>query len=323
MSSDTVTTLATRPASSCSGDLVVSRMRSPLRQRAADLLLEARQRRRGLEHLGVEHRLPGRVVLAVDLLERAADRARRLDAVELLVGAVDQRQAAVDVDRADDRRHRVDQPAQAQLARAQRGLVLLAARQQLAAQLVGALLEQLLLPAQGQKVPRAGAELDVVDRAQQEVGRPGVERLVAVAALLVSGDHHDRDVAGARQRAERADEVGAVHARHLVVGDHEIGDRGLHPVERRLRAGEGLDADAFLDRDRESGEDVPVGHAIVDDDYIRHGHSALGFARAGVRGYGGRTLLSRRSIFHQAKGEKRADTLTPGVIFSKLTSRFR
>ena len=165
MSSETVTTSATRPASSNSGDLVVSRMRS-CRRRARHLLLEARQGLAGLEHLGVEHQMLGRVVLAVDLLQGAADRGRRVDAVELLVRAVDQGQAAAAQSTAlmvagtvsISRRRR------SSLARSAASCCSLL-DDQLAAQLVGALLEQLLLLAQGQEIARPGAELDD--------GRPG------------------------------------------------------------------------------------------------------------------------------------------------------
>ena len=243
--------------------------------RAGHLLLEARQGLAGLEHLGIEHELAGRVLLAVDLLQGAADRARGVDAVDLPVGAVDQGQPAAAVDRADGRGDRVDQAAQAQLAGAQRRLVLLAVRHQLAAELEGALLQQLLLLAQGQQIARPGAELDVVDRAQQEIGGTGLQRLVAVAPILVDGDHHDRNIGRSRQGPKGPDEVGAVHPGHLVVGDHQIGERAERRIEGRLRARECFDPDPLLDRGGQPGKYVPIGHPIVDDDNIGHRKSVL------------------------------------------------
>ena len=244
--------------------------------RTGDLLLEARQGLAGLEHLGVEHQVLGRMLLAADLLQGAPDRPCRVDPVELLVRAVDQGQAAAAVDRADRRGHGVDQAPQAQLAGAERRLVLLAAGDQLAPQLIGALLEQLLLLAQGQEIARPGAELDVVDRAQEEVGGARLQRLVAVGAVLVDRHHHDRNVARAWQGAEGADEVGAVHARHLVVGDHQIGQRDQDRIERRLRARECFDPDSLLDRGGQPGKYVPIGHPVIDDDDVGHHKQQLG-----------------------------------------------
>ena len=276
--------------------------------RAGHLLLEARQGLAGLEHLGIEHELPGRVLLAVNLLQGAADRARRVDAVDLPVGAVDQGHPAAAVDRADGRRHRVDQAPQAQLAGAQRRLVLLAARHELPAELEGALLEELLLLAQGQQIARPGAELDVIDRAQQEIGRPGLERLVAVAPILVDRDHHDRDVTCPRQGPKGPDEVGAIHPGHLVVGDHQIRKLAQSRIEGRLRAGECFDPDPLLDRGRQSGKYVPIGHPIVDDDNIGHRKSVLDDGCTRLPGQGTEPLslpLAERRLFIKQKVKSR------------------
>ena len=139
----------------------------------------------------------------MDLHQAAADRLGRIDAVDLAVRAVDQGEPAVAIDRADGCRHGVDQAPQAALAGLQRGLVLLGVRRQLARQVLGALLEQLLLLAQGQEVAGAGAELEMVDRAEQKVGGAGLERLIAVAAVLIDRDHHHRHVAARPGGGER------------------------------------------------------------------------------------------------------------------------
>ena len=49
-----------------------------------------------------------------------------------------------------------------------------------------------------QQVADAGAELAVVDRAQQMVGGAGGERPVDAVAILVRGDDDDRHLAAAR-----------------------------------------------------------------------------------------------------------------------------
>ncbi len=186
------------------------------------------------------------------------------------MGLVGQEHPALRIGHADHRRQRLDQLAQLALGdgigigRAGH------AQRQLLAELIGPLGQQLLLLAQGQEVAGAGAELDMVDRTQQEVRGPGFQRLIAVAALLVDRHHHHRHLAAARQRPERPDEIGAVHVRHLVVGNHQIDAVGRQPVERRLRTGEGLDPDPLFNRHRQPRQNIAVGHSVIDDDNAEH-----------------------------------------------------
>ena len=56
------------------------------------------------------------------------------------------------------------------------------------------LAQKLLLLAQRQKIAGAGTKLKVIDGAQQEIGRPGLQRLIAVTSILVDGHHHDWDI---------------------------------------------------------------------------------------------------------------------------------
>ena len=72
-----------------------------------------------------------------------------------------------------------------------------------ALELVG---EQELLLAQLEEIARAGQEFVVIDRALQEVGRARLERAQAKAALLVDRDDDGRNLGGAGQFAEPADE---------------------------------------------------------------------------------------------------------------------
>src|SRR6185437_16548323 len=95
----------------------------------------------------------------------------------------------------------------------------------------GALLELDLLVPQRQEVARAHAELVMIDRAQKEVGGPGLERLVAQVAVLVSGDDDHRYIGASRDGAEAADELGAVELRHVEIGDEEVRRRRGPGVE--------------------------------------------------------------------------------------------
>ena len=218
------------------------------------------------------------------------------------MGAVGQCDPPVGGDRTDQRRHRIDQTAQTAVAGAQRRLVLLRARQQLVVQIARPLFEQLLLLTQGQQVPRPGAELVVVDRAQQEVGRAGLERLIAIAALFVHGHHHHRHVRCARDGAEGPSKISAVHARHLEVGDHQVGHGAPDPVQRLLRTGERLDPHPLLDGGGQPRQDVAIGNAIVDHYYVWHaGESRRSFERHQVAEAAGLGHAYRRVWFPSSK----------------------
>ena len=134
------------------------------------------------------------------------------------------------------------------------------------------LLQKLLLFPHGQEVPGARPKLQLIHRAEQEVGRTSLQRLITVAALLIDRDHHHRHLASAGKGPKGADEVGAIHVRHLEVGDHQIGGCLLQPGERRFRAGERLDPDPFLDRHRQARQDIAIGDPIIDDNHIEHGN---------------------------------------------------
>ncbi len=129
--------------------------------------------------------------------------------------------------------------------------------------------EELLLT-QLEQVPRPGDEFLMIDRALQEVGGAGLQRLQAEAALLVDGDDDDGNLGGPVELAEAADELRAVHAGHLVVGDDEIGRVRGEPLEGLLRLAESLRPHGVGNRSREPLEEVPVGNPIVEDYDERH-----------------------------------------------------
>ena len=134
---------------------------------------------------------------------------------------------------------------------------------------VGALGQQLLVPAQRQQVARARDEFVVVDGGVEEVGRARLERAQPIAAFLVDGYDDHRHVGVALGRAQGAHEIGAVHFRHIVVGDDQIGRVLDEPGKSFPRIGESPDVDVRSDRSRELREDVPVRNPVVDDHYKR------------------------------------------------------
>ena len=136
----------------------------------------------GLEHLLVEHAALQRVLLAVAFQERQPQRGGAVDAEQALVGLVDHDQPAAGIDHRDGGRHGVEHALQHLLLGA------VVARVQLALEVGRALGQQQLLAAQGQEVAGPGAELEMVDRAEQEVGGAGLERPVAELAVLIDGD---------------------------------------------------------------------------------------------------------------------------------------
>ena len=96
--------------------------------------------------------------------------------------------------------------------------------------------------AQLEHVAHARLELAPVDRLGQEVAGAAIQRLVADIALMARGHHQDREVVAVPARAQRADEGQAVHARHHVIDDDEIGLVVQAPGERGRGLVEGLGA---------------------------------------------------------------------------------
>ncbi len=64
------------------------------------------------------------------------------------------------------------------------------------------------------------------------------------AGLRGLGQDQHRDGAGAHVEAQRAGQVAAAHARQVVVRDHQVGQRPVQPLQRRLGAGGALDLEA-------------------------------------------------------------------------------
>jgi hypothetical protein len=85
--------------------------------------------------------------------------------------------------------------------------------------------------------------------------------------LLVLGGEEDHRHVGLL--AQPAQQLHAVHARHLDVEDREIRRRGLEALQRRSTIRVGHDPVAFgFERDRNRGQDVAV---VIDQSDCRHG----------------------------------------------------
>src|SRR5262249_13766378 len=134
-------------------------------------------------------------------------------------------------------------------------------------------LEQKLLLAQLEQIARPRDELVVIDRALEKVGGAGLQRAQAEAALLVDGEHDDRDFRQARQFEEAEDELRAVHLRHIVNGNHEVRRVVAHPVEGGLRIAERAHDDVLVDRSGELRENGLVRDLVVENDDERHANS--------------------------------------------------
>ena len=244
--------------------------------RGDEHLLEAGRRVTGLEYFQIQGQRTARIVVVQQLHGGLAGRLVRSDPEQIGLVRIDEGIAARGGRGADHRRHRVDHPEQPLVAFPERPLVLVGLTLDTALQGDGALVDQLLVLPQGQEVARSRAELVMVDRRQQKVGRAGIQRRIAEAAVFVGGDHHDRDVGAVRDLAELADEIRAVHLRHLEIGDDQIRDVGFRPGQRVPRVGKLLDGGVFLQRRREPGQDFAVRSAVVYNSDDRHWPAILG-----------------------------------------------
>lgn len=88
----------------------------------------------------------------------------------------------------------------------------------------------------------------VIDGAQKKIGGAGFRRAIAEIAILIDRHNHDGNVGTRRPTTQLPNEFGAIHGRHLVVGDDEIGRVLIEANQRRSGVGKGVDADMGLER---------------------------------------------------------------------------
>ena len=122
-----------------------------------------------------------------------------------------------------------------------------------------------LVPAQLEQVGAAGARLVVVERLDQEVGRAGLERVVADLAVVDDGDHDDRHVDAMRQRAQLLDELDAVELGQLVIGEDDVDAVVARELERARRRVEQLEVQLAVDLPDDLGEQQAAREQVVDD----------------------------------------------------------
>ncbi len=226
------------------------------------------QRHAGLADLLVPDRVAQRIVLAVGLGERTAQRVVALDPDQGLVGVVGEDQPPLRVDDRDRGRDGVQHAAQQVLAG--RGL----APAQIRLETGRPIGQEALLTAESEEIAGTGAELEMVDRAQEEVGGSSLQSAIAELTVLVDGDDDHRHVVMLAALAERPHERGTVHLGHVEVGDDQIAAQpSLERIQRLDRARVSVDLQTFLDRQGKTSKDIAVRDAVVDDDYS--GHSPL------------------------------------------------
>ena len=124
-------------------------------------------------------------------------------------------------------------------------------------------LQRQLLPAQRQQVAAARHAFARVHRLDEEVGDAGVERVVAHLAIVVRRHHHDRHVLVAGQRAQALGELDAVHVRHHVVDQHEVGDVARRPHHGIDGAPEPRHRHALVERAHHLLENGAAGGLVV------------------------------------------------------------
>ncbi len=127
-----------------------------------------------------------------------------------------------------------------------------------------AVFQHQVLAAQCEQVAATRQALARVHRLGEEVGDAGIERRVAHLAIVVHRHHHDRHMLVARQRAQALHQFDAVHVRHHVIDQHQVGDVARRPDHRVHRAGEALDHHALIKAAHHLLENGATGRLVVD-----------------------------------------------------------
>lgn len=83
-------------------------------------------------------------------------------------------------------------------------------------------MDDLLLITHAQKVANACLEFLIIDRADQKIRHSGLERPVAIGAILIDRYNNNRHIVAKRLRAKLSRELGGVHTRRLEVRNHQI-----------------------------------------------------------------------------------------------------
>src|SRR5205807_396966 len=107
----------------------------------------------------------------------------------------------------------------------------------------------------------------LVERLDEEIGRAGLERIVADTTVVDDGDHDDRHVDAMGQRAQLTDELDAVELGQLVVREHDVDAIVTRVLQRARRRIEELEIELAVDLSNDLGEQKAAREQIIDDQY--------------------------------------------------------
>src|SRR5260221_6099905 len=143
---------------------------------------------------------------------------------------------------------------------------------QLAGSLVDLLLEnpgpvflENFVPAQAQEIAAARPAFEPVDRANQEIGRPGFQGAVADFAIVDHRDTDDRNVLVAENAAQPPDDFDSIQTGHLVIGEHHVHRMLARVFDGLQGVGERGDLQTRVKAPHNLGEHDASGGLVVDD----------------------------------------------------------
>ncbi len=143
------------------------------------------------------------------------------------------------------------------------------------------------MPAQLEQVRAAGARLVLVQRLDQEVGRAGLERVVADPTVVDHGDHDDWHVDAVGEGANLLHELDTVELGELVVGQDHVDAIVARELQRATRGVEQLQVQFAVDLADDLREQEAAREQVVDD----QDGVALGAGKRQLRDDAGRTRL--------------------------------
>ena len=129
----------------------------------------------------------------------------------------------------------------------------------------------LLAFAQGQHIARAGTEFDLVQRLDEEVVGPRLQRVVTHLDLIVGRDHEHGDILAPLKCTEGLDETDAAELGHHVVHHDQVRAFLLAMAQCQLRIGELQDLVLAPELYDEMLEQKQVGFHVIDDHDLHGG----------------------------------------------------
>ena len=135
---------------------------------------------------------------------------------------------------------------------------------------VGAAFQKLLLCTQMQKVAGTARELGTIQGGKKEIGSTGFEGPHPDLAVMVSGEHNDRNVVALGYGTESTNELGAAHARHFIIRNDQV-RRALRAIDqRRGRILKCYNFKVGLDGKRKLRQEEAIGSLVIKDENEGH-----------------------------------------------------